>query len=421
MWVRKRLDLGWSDVAFALASCFRQCPRARLAEVVESSWLPPDEALACLSVRSGLDLLLSALALPSGSEVLVSAITIPDMVRIIKHHGLVPVPVDVEPHEMGPDLGSLARTITPSTRAILVAHLFGGQIDMEPTLAFAREHGLLVIEDCAQAFAGSEYVGHGDADVAMFSFGPIKTATALGGAVLRVRNRELLDQMRRLLATYPVQGRWAYLRRGLKMSVLKLFEARPLFATVVGLCRLLGVDYDRLINGAARGFTGPRFVEQIRSQPCGPLLATLGKRLAGFDAAALARQRAGGQHLKSELACEIICPGVHARSHTHWVFPIVAPDPKRLIARLRRAGFDATGAASMTVVPTPKDRPDQRPVAAERVLAKIVHLPCYSAIPPCELDRLADIVRSELTPSGRTTRAPASAMQRMRGQPGLRI
>ncbi len=404
MWVRKRLDLGWSDVAFAMANCFRHCPRTKLARSVESSWLPADEALACLSVRSGLDLLLSALALPCGSEVLVSAITIPDMVRIIEHHGLVPVPVDVELRQMGPVLESLTRTITPSTRAILVAHLFGGQVDMEPILAVAREYGLLVVEDCAQAFAGGEYVGHGDADVAMFSFGTIKTATALGGAVLRVRNHELLDRMRRLQATYPVQERWAYLRRGLKMSVLKLFESRPLFAAVLGLCRLLGLDYDRLFNSAARGFPGPRFVKQIRRQPCGPLLATLGKRLAYFDAAVLAKHRAPGQYLKSELAHEIVCPGVHARSHTHWVFPILAPDPKRLIARLRCAGFDATGAASMTVVPTLKDRPDQRPVAAEQVLAKIVHLPCYNGIPPRELERLANVLRSELTPSGRTNR-----------------
>jgi dTDP-4-amino-4,6-dideoxygalactose transaminase len=53
---------------------------------------------------------------------------------------------------------------------------------------------LLVVEDCAQAYCGTEFDGHPDADVAIFSFGPIKTATASGGGLLRVRDGELLSQ-----------------------------------------------------------------------------------------------------------------------------------------------------------------------------------------------------------------------------------
>jgi hypothetical protein len=56
---------------------------------VENLWSPAIDALVCLSVRSGLDLLLSALQYPKG-QILVSTVTIRDMVRIIEHHGLVP-------------------------------------------------------------------------------------------------------------------------------------------------------------------------------------------------------------------------------------------------------------------------------------------------------------------------------------------
>ena len=55
----------------------------------------------CLSVRSGWDLLLHVLAWPAGSEVIVSAITHPDMIRILRAHGLVPVPVDVDLDTLG--------------------------------------------------------------------------------------------------------------------------------------------------------------------------------------------------------------------------------------------------------------------------------------------------------------------------------
>ena len=151
-------------------------------------------------------LLLASLDLPPKSEVLITALTIPDMVRIIKDHDLVPVPLDLDLDTMGPQLDVLRRAITPATKAIVVAHLFGGRVPMEPILALAREHGLLVIEDCAQAYTGSEFRGHAEADASMFSFGPIKTATALGGAVIRVRDDRLLDRMRRCTRPIPCRA-----------------------------------------------------------------------------------------------------------------------------------------------------------------------------------------------------------------------
>ena len=139
-------------------------------------------------MRTGFDLWLQSLALPPGSEVLVSAITIRDMVRIIEAHGLVPVPVDVNPEDLSVNVESLRRAVSPRTRAILVAHLFGTRPPLEPILEIARQHNLLVAEDCAQAFAGRHFTGHPEADISMFSFGSIKTATALGGAIVRVRD-----------------------------------------------------------------------------------------------------------------------------------------------------------------------------------------------------------------------------------------
>ena len=175
-------------LGFRLVSSRRCASRPTARAIVGDDWLPPEEVILSLSVRSGLDLLLTALELPAGSEMIVSAVTIPDMVRIVEHHRLVPVPVDVDGRTLQPVLEHLERSITPRTRAILVAHLFGTHIDMVPIIELAKQHDLLVIEDCAQAFVGSAYAGHPDSDCALFSFGPIKTATALGGAVVPVRD-----------------------------------------------------------------------------------------------------------------------------------------------------------------------------------------------------------------------------------------
>ncbi len=187
MWVRKRLDIRWSELASALRDCLLSWERESRAEDLEDLWSAGD-ALACLSVRSGFDLWLEALQLPPGSEVLVSAITIRDMVRIIEAHNLVPVPVDLNPEDLSVDIDSLQRAITPKTRAVLVAHLFGTRQPIKPILDVARKHGLYVAEDCAQAFAGRHFTGDPAADVTMFSFGTIKTATALGGGLLCVRD-----------------------------------------------------------------------------------------------------------------------------------------------------------------------------------------------------------------------------------------
>ena len=96
MWPRKQLDIGWTDLAFGLLQVVAAHARPAADAVVGDGWVPAEEAIVSLSVRTGWDLLLAALELPAGSEVITSAVTIPDMVRIIEHHGLVPVPTDVE-------------------------------------------------------------------------------------------------------------------------------------------------------------------------------------------------------------------------------------------------------------------------------------------------------------------------------------
>lgn len=100
-----------------------------------------------LSVRTAFDLYLKALKLPRGSVVICSALTIPDMVTIFEEHGLVLVPVDLDPDTLAPELGSLEDAVVRCSgggggdggvmgdgeqrrrvRAIYVAHVFGAQV-----------------------------------------------------------------------------------------------------------------------------------------------------------------------------------------------------------------------------------------------------------------------------------------------------
>ena len=93
MWPRKQLDIDWTDFAFGLRSFVVSAPPRN---IVPAGWIPANESLVSLSVRTGWDLFLSAAGLPPGSEIIMSSVTIPDMARIVEHHCLVPVPIDID-------------------------------------------------------------------------------------------------------------------------------------------------------------------------------------------------------------------------------------------------------------------------------------------------------------------------------------
>src|SRR5829696_5512804 len=126
-------------VFFGVVSCGRQLRREELEDEVLRQCSLEEEGLVCLSVRSGWDLWLDAQGLRAGDEVLVSAITHPDMVRIIREHDLRAVPVDIDPETLAPRPWMLEAALTPRTRVVLVAHLFGGRMDLGGVAKFARE------------------------------------------------------------------------------------------------------------------------------------------------------------------------------------------------------------------------------------------------------------------------------------------
>jgi dTDP-4-amino-4,6-dideoxygalactose transaminase len=389
MYARKRLDIGWRDLLHGLGACaFVHDERAQ-RERVERWFSPRGDAIACLSVRSGLDLFLEAAALPAGSEVLMSALTIPDMWKIIEAHGLVPVPVDVDARTLAPRPEAWAAAATPRTRAVLVAHLFGARIALEPIAKLARERGWILFEDCAQSFTGDAERGDPLADVSMFSFGPIKTATALSGGVLVVRDRAALDRMRVLQATQPVQGRRNYFTRILKYSGLALLSKRPCYALFVRLCRALGKDHDLVIQGSVRGFAGGDFFAKIRHRPNAALLSLLARRLESGDSWRVDGRVARARRLATALPEALAIPAADAPFHSFWVFTVLADDPDRVVAELRDSGFDATRAASLRCVPAPSNRPDAEPREAQRLLARTVYLPAYPEMPDRAIDGAA--------------------------------
>lgn len=393
MYARKRLDIGWMDLASGLWNAGVAGDRDSIARRVEAWFSPAGQALCTLSIRSGLELYLEQLALPRGSEVLVSALTIPDMWRVLERHGLVPVPIDVDARTLAPKMDALERAASSRTRALLVAHLFGTRFDLEPFARVCRERGWLLLEDCAQAFTGADYLGHAASDVVMFSFGPIKTAAALAGGVLIVRDRQVLTAMRAAHAAWPIQKSGAYARRILKYAGLKAVTNPILYRGFVKLCELKGTNQDKVIQGTVRGFAGGDFWIKLRHQPSAPLCALIERRIVGYDGARVRRRTDVSRELVQRLAGVAEFPGVDAPYHSFWVFTILVDDPQPVVERLRAHGYDATQVATLSALPAPAGREDLDPREARQTLARMVYLPVYPELPARRIEELAELLR----------------------------
>ncbi len=409
MWVSKRLDFAWNDLVFALAGCCIPMRRRTWAHRVEQLWSDNGQAIACLSVRSGFDLLLTSAQFPRQGEIVFSALTIGDMPAIAEHHGLIPVPIDIERESTAPRVHDLVRAITPKTKAIVVTHLYGGRIDIDPIVAVARERDLLLIEDCAQAFAGVGYSGHPASDVTMFSFGPIKTATALGGGLLRVKDEALLERMRDLQAEYAVQSTTSYILRLLKYGLLRALSGRWVYGGICRVAQAIGVDHDRVVHGLTRSFRGRGFIRAYRKQPCAGMLRLLHRRL-GQDQSQLQRRAIDGARLRQRLGPAIVCPGAMLSPHYFWVFPILTRAPERLISALRDTGFDATAGRSLDVVERATGRSDGDNSNARAVLSHMVFLPFYPEMTDEAWANMAGVV-NEVAGRSDSNSAPATSAE----------
>ncbi len=137
-----------------------------------TSYFGGGQALCVSSGTTALHLALVAIGIGEGDEVIVPDITFGASANVVIHAGGRPVFVDVDPRTHTIDIECMRRALTSRTRAIMPVHLYGHPCDMDPIMDFARQNGLKVIEDCAEAL-GAEYKGKKVGligDIGCFSF-----------------------------------------------------------------------------------------------------------------------------------------------------------------------------------------------------------------------------------------------------------
>jgi dTDP-4-amino-4,6-dideoxygalactose transaminase len=333
----------------------------------------------CVGVSSGTEaivLALRALGVGPGDEVIVPTNSFVATAEAVSLAGATPRLVDVDPGSHLLTAEVVERAIGPRTRAVIPVHLFGQTVDLDPILALARDAGLAVVEDAAQAH-GARHRGRrvgtlGDAGC--FSFYPTKNLGAWGdGGAVVARDPGVAERVR-LLRSHGEQPRY----------------------------------HHRMIGTTAR-------LDALQAAVLRVKLA----RLDGWND----RRRALGAALRAGLAggpVELVAPAFAGADHVFHLFVVRSPDRDGL-----RAHLDACGVASAVHYPQPIHRteayahlglrPGSLPVA-EELAGRILTLPLWPGMTEAQVERVVAAVRS-FEPGGRAWR-PAGARDPERRRDG---
>lgn len=368
MQVRKNLDITWRDLLYGFFSLLSFKSPKDVTGKIEALW--KEESFVCFSVRTGFDLLLRELALPEGSEVVVSPVTIPGMIDILLEHNLVPVPADLDRKTLSITLKSLKEAVSPGTKAVLLTSLFGSFHRDNEVISWIKENNLLLFEDFAQCFHSTEGDKHPDSDAAFYSFGSLKFATALGGAVICLKDRTLKQALVKSYSQYRIQPRGTFCKKLIKYSFLKLLSLPFFYTLLVKAVSLSKRDSDALIHSWTRGFPGKDPLKKMRYQCSLAQLTLLLRRLKNYSVPGSSISCA--ELLQKKLRERFFIPGLEAQNHYYWVFPVQTDKRDSFTAFMRSQGFDVSSRSSMVSVKDPEGRGCSQ---AETLMNSLVFLP----------------------------------------------
>jgi dTDP-4-amino-4,6-dideoxygalactose transaminase len=202
-------------------------PKVEKLEKEMAEYIGVKHTLGCSSGTDALLLALMSLDIKDGDEVITTPYTFFATAGSIARTGAVAKFVDIDPATFLMDVNQIEEKITPKTKAIIPVHLYGQPCDMEPIMAIAKEYGLKVIEDCAQAH-GAEYRGRKVGtfgDVAAFSFYPGKNLGALGDAGALVTDDKYIADKVRALGNYGSDNKYHHIYKGINSRLDELQAA----------------------------------------------------------------------------------------------------------------------------------------------------------------------------------------------------
>lgn len=238
-------------------------PRVQEFEKAFCAQMQTTDAVATTSGTAALHLALWSLNLAPGDEVITPSMTWVSVPNVAALLGLRPVFCDIDDQTLNIDLEDAARCMSPRTKAIVPVHFAGHPCDMTAVHAFARTHGLHVIEDAAHAVGGQQGgkpIGSNSALVA-FSFHPNKNMSTGDGGMLTGLDTERLDRARML--RYHAVSRASHRTIGERLqydcSEPGLKYVMTDIAASIGLVQLTKLEH----MNAARAAVAKQYLERL--------------------------------------------------------------------------------------------------------------------------------------------------------------
>jgi dTDP-4-amino-4,6-dideoxygalactose transaminase len=320
-----------------------------------AAWVGAEHAVGVASGTDAVELALRAVGVGEGDEVITAANTCVPTIAGIEGAGATPVLVDADTASMTIDPELLASAVTERTAAIVPVHLYGRCADMDGVLAVAAEHGLKVVEDCAQAHGATwaDRRAGTMGDAAAFSFYPTKNVGALGDAGAVVTGDAEVAAEVRALRSYGEVERYESVRRGTNSRLDTLQAA------------LLSVKLRHADSWLARRREiAARYAEAFKETP--------------LESPA----DPGG--------------GIHA----FHLYVVAVPERDRFRSRLSDAGVETLVHYPRAVHENPAYRGISRfgsLAVSERLASSVVSLPLYAELEDDEVAAVADAVGRAMT------------------------
>jgi dTDP-4-amino-4,6-dideoxygalactose transaminase len=212
-----------------------QGPRVAALEAAFMKVTGARHAIATSSGTTGLHLALLAHGIGPGDEVITSPFTFIASVNAILFTGAKPVFADIEEASFNIDPKRLEAAITPRTKAVMPVHLYGQPCDMDEICAIAHKHGVVLLEDAAQAVGATYRGGHvGAFGTAVFSLYATKNVMSGEGGMITTDADDVADRAR-LLRNHGMRNRYEYEMLGYNFRLTDVLAA-------IGLAQLGRMD-----------------------------------------------------------------------------------------------------------------------------------------------------------------------------------
>ncbi|MBI5806999.1 MAG: DegT/DnrJ/EryC1/StrS family aminotransferase [Ignavibacteriales bacterium] len=204
-----------------------------------SNYIGRKHGIACSNGSAALDIAVAALDIKNGDEVILPSFTIISPALSVIRAGAKPVLVDSDANTWNMDVSKIEEKITNKTKAIIVVHIYGLPVDMDPIINICKKYNLFLIEDAAemhgQTYKGIKCGNFGD--ISTFSFYPNKHITTGEGGMILTNDYNLAEKCKKLknLAFEPNKPRFIHYELGWNYRLTNMQAA-------LGLAQLERID-----------------------------------------------------------------------------------------------------------------------------------------------------------------------------------